>query len=164
MFVNASIHPPNELSVPRCYPDPPAGGGSEQTLGVKQYVRSKSVGGGGGSGGLLTASSPYSSSRHPMVTQKSLGCSPGKTTVLLAVQPGCWLGWSELLLFALFENRHIAAECRLGIFLWLQLFLIILALRHALNNADTSLVVTNWCWTFIPKLHILTLSLRKFWL
>jgi hypothetical protein len=86
MFVNASIHPPNELSVPRCYPDPPPSGGDLQpnTLGVKQYVRSKSVsggcggGGGGGGGGLLTASSPYGSgSRHPMLTQKSLGSCPG---------------------------------------------------------------------------------------
>jgi hypothetical protein len=79
MFVNASIHPPNELSVPRCYPDPPAADQPPNTLGVKQYVRSKSVSGGSG-GGLLTASSPYGGGgggRHPMVTQKSLGSCPG---------------------------------------------------------------------------------------
>jgi hypothetical protein len=83
MFVNASIHPPNELSVPRCYPDPPPGGGGGggncgSELGVKQYVRSKSVGGGGG-GAMLAAGaySPYSH-RHSLLAQKSLGSSPGK--------------------------------------------------------------------------------------
>ncbi|XP_023340502.1 uncharacterized protein LOC111710619 [Eurytemora carolleeae] len=66
IFVKASIHPPNELSVPRCYPDAstrvlvePQAAANNQ----KNYLRSKSV------------SSPYAPGRS-LISQRSLG-SPG---------------------------------------------------------------------------------------
>ena len=40
-FVNASTHPPNELSVPRCYPDPNAFLGSGNSEPVSQRSRSQ---------------------------------------------------------------------------------------------------------------------------
>ena len=46
-FVNASIHPPNELSVPRCYPDPirnAAVSNSDRSRQNAPYRRSRSMG------------------------------------------------------------------------------------------------------------------------